>query len=231
MIERYCAEEVIEACQDYLREEDRCALGLPVTCHKGRLAGKGSKGRKTFIDKEYTQVEEAHSCVLQYLTMMEPFIEKHNALIRAENPWRSEQWIVREQKHLFGKWLREQDILEGEIAMEQTSWRLAVGRSSQVTSWQTYDVNGYTFYTKVKDQKSVPPNSGVRIENVDAFGEVHTHYGLIEDIWELEYGSNIQMTLFRCQWVKQPGGVEVDKFGLTCQPRQCRLQGSHVGAY
>jgi hypothetical protein len=23
MIERYCAEEVIEACQDYLREEDR----------------------------------------------------------------------------------------------------------------------------------------------------------------------------------------------------------------
>ena len=64
MIERYCAEEVIGACQDYLREEDKCALGLPITCHKGRLAGKGSKGRKIFIDKEYTQVEEAHSCVL-----------------------------------------------------------------------------------------------------------------------------------------------------------------------
>ena len=108
---------------------------------------------------------------------------------------------------------------------------MAQGPSSQVTSWQAYDVNGYTFYTKVKDQKSVPPNSGVRIENVDAFGEVHTHYGLIEDIWELDYVSNIQMTLFRCQWVKQPGGVEVEKFGLTCQPRQCRLQGSHVGAY
>jgi len=113
MIERYCAEEVIEACQDYLREEDRRALGLPVTRHKGRLAGKGSKGRKTFINKEYTQVEEAHSCVLQYLTMMEPFIEKHNALIRAENPWRSEQWIVREQKHLFGKWLGEQAYRKG----------------------------------------------------------------------------------------------------------------------
>jgi len=54
MIERYCAEEVIEACQDYLREEDIRALGLLVTHHKGRLARKGSKGRKTFIDKEYT---------------------------------------------------------------------------------------------------------------------------------------------------------------------------------
>ena len=108
MIERYCAEEVIEACQDYLREEDIRALGLLVTHHKGRLARKGSKGRKTFIDKEYTQVEEAHSCVLQYLMVMEPFIEKHIALIRAENPGRSKQWIVQEQKHLVGKWLGEQ---------------------------------------------------------------------------------------------------------------------------
>ena len=108
MIERYFAKEVIEACQDYLREEDRRALGLPVSRHKGRLAGKGSKGRKKFIDKEYTQVKEAHSYVLQYLSMMEPLIEKHIALIRAENPGRSKQWIVQEQKHLVGKWLGEQ---------------------------------------------------------------------------------------------------------------------------
>ena len=114
MIERYCAEEVIEACQDYLWEQDGRALGLSVTHHKGRLEGKGSKGRKTFIDKEYTQVEEAHSCVLQYLSVMEPFIEKHIALVRVKNLGRSEQWIVREHKHLFGKWLGEQDLLEGE---------------------------------------------------------------------------------------------------------------------
>ena len=125
MIERYCAEEVIEACQDYLQEEDKRALGLPVTRHKGRLAGKDSKGRKTFIDKEYTQVEEEHSCVLQYLSVMEPFIEEHIALVRAENPGGSEQWIIREQKHLFGKWLGEQDLPEGE-----TLWRLAQGPSS-----------------------------------------------------------------------------------------------------
>ena len=70
-------------------------------------------------------MEEAHSYVLQYLTVMEPFIEKHIALIRAKNLGRSEQWIVREQKHLFGKWLGEQDLSEGE-----TLWRLAQGPSS-----------------------------------------------------------------------------------------------------
>ena len=42
-----------------------------------------------------------------------------------------------------------------------------------------------------------------------------THYGFIEDIWELYYGPDIQITMFRCQWVKQPGGIEVEKFGLT----------------
>ena len=136
MIERYCVEEVIEACQDYLWEEDKRALGLPITHHKSRLARKGSKGRKIFIGKEYTQVEEAHSCVLQYLMVMDPFIEKHMAVIRVENPGRSEQWVILKQKLLFGKWLGEQDLPEGE-----TLWRLAQGPSSQVTSWQAYDVN------------------------------------------------------------------------------------------
>jgi len=63
MIDRYCAEEVIEACQDYLREEDRRALGLPVTRHKGRLAGKGSKGRKTFIKRNtHKWMKHTHVC-------------------------------------------------------------------------------------------------------------------------------------------------------------------------
>jgi hypothetical protein len=62
---------------------------------------------------------------------------------------------------------------------------------------------------------SVSQNSGGHIENVDAFGEVHTHYGFIEDIWELDYELDIQITLFRYQWVKQPSGIEVKIFGLT----------------
>ena len=29
-----------------------------------------------------------------------------------------------------------------------------------------------------------------------------TFYGYIEEIWELDYGPNFKMPLFRCQWVK-----------------------------
>jgi hypothetical protein len=38
--------------------------------------------------------------------------------------------------------------------------------SSCVTSWQAYEINGYTYYTKEKD-KSVAQNSVTRIEAID----------------------------------------------------------------
>ena len=66
------------------------------------------------------------------------------------------------------------------------------------------------------DSKSVCKNSGVRIDAIDdVTGFKVTYFGFIEDIWELDYGSNMQISVFRCQWMKQPQGVQVDNYGLT----------------
>ena len=93
--------------------------------------------------------------------------------------------------------------------------RLAAGPSSQVTSWQEYDINGYLFYTAAKDKKTVSQNSGVHIEVLDERTDQGiTYYGVIDDIWEVHYGFNIQIPIFRCHWVKHPRGVEVDGYGL-----------------
>jgi hypothetical protein len=59
--------------------------------------------------------------------------------------------------------------------------------SSCVTSWQTYDINGYTYYTKEKDKKSVAQNSSIRIEAIDPQRLKTTYYGYIQDI----YGNSI----------------------------------------
>jgi len=62
----------------------------------------------------------------------------------------------------------------------------------------------------------VSQNSGVRIVTLDErTGENTIYFGVIEDMWELHYGSNIQITVFQCRWVKHPKGVEVDAYGLT----------------
>ena len=99
---------------------------------------------------------------------------------------------------------------------EQMIKRLAAGPSRQVTSWQGYDINGYLFYTAAKDKKTVSQNSGVFIEALDVRTDQSiTYYGVIDDIWEVHYGYNIQIPIFRCHWVKHPRGVEVDGYGLT----------------
>jgi hypothetical protein len=40
-----------------------------------------------------------------------------------------------------------------------------------VKSWQTYDINGFTFYTKTKDCRSRCQNSEVRVDAEDSMGQ------------------------------------------------------------
>jgi hypothetical protein len=87
--------------------------------------------------------------------------------------------------------------------------------SSCVTSWQAYDISGYTYYIKEKDKRSVAQNSGIRIEAFDPLGVKTTYYGYMQDIWELDYDARLQISFFKCEWVKHSNGVSVDNYGLT----------------
>jgi hypothetical protein len=70
---------------------------------------------------------------------------------------------MREHKHELTAWLKDLDLPDGETVEEQTIKILVASPSSQVTSWQGYDINGYLFYTAAKDKKTMSYNSGVRI--------------------------------------------------------------------
>ncbi|XP_040378937.1 uncharacterized protein LOC121054146 [Oryza brachyantha] len=93
--------------------------------------------------------------------------------------------------------------------------RLVCGPSSIVNSWKGYDINGFTLYTSTKDMKSTTQNIGVRVEAIDTNGEKKSYYGTIQEIWELDYGLNIQIPVLCCQWFKDTTGVSVDDYGLT----------------
>jgi hypothetical protein len=58
MIEGYSTEEVVDCCQEYLQVQR--GIGKPDSRHKGRLSGKGTNGRKVFIDEDYKEVSRAH---------------------------------------------------------------------------------------------------------------------------------------------------------------------------
>jgi len=98
---------------------------------------------------------------------------------------------------------------------KQLQW-LARGPSVTILQYQGYDINGNTYYTRKQDQNSTNQNSGVRIDVIiDNDGTKETYYGVIEEIWELDYGP-LKVPLFRCQWVNRAqGGVMVDRYGMT----------------
>jgi hypothetical protein len=102
---------------------------------------------------------------------------------------------MKEHRRVFTTWLIDKEIpIEDMTMMMLASWP-----SSCVTSWQAYDINWYTYYTKEKDKKSVAQNSGIRIKAIDPQGLKTTYYEYIQDIWELDCGLRIRIPIFRCQ--------------------------------
>jgi hypothetical protein len=85
-------------------------------------------------------------------------------------------------------WLKGQNLPVDE---EKMIHALVQGPSWHVTTWQVYDINGFTFYTKAKDKKSHHQNSGVRVDALDSEGNLNTYYGYIDEIWELTYGLSL----------------------------------------
>ncbi|EMS65256.1 hypothetical protein TRIUR3_04074 [Triticum urartu] len=90
------------------------------------------------------------------------------------------------------------------------------GPSLTVLTYKGYEINGNTFYTIAQDQKSTNQNSGVRFDAATESGK-DTYYGYIVDIWELDYGHDFKVPLFKCKWVNLScGGVHVDsQYGIT----------------
>jgi hypothetical protein len=42
-----------------------------------------------------------------------------------------------------------------------------------------------------------------------------TYDRYIQGIWELDYCTILQISVFKCQWVKHPNGVSMDNYGIT----------------
>nr|ABA97043.1 transposon protein, putative, CACTA, En/Spm sub-class [Oryza sativa Japonica Group] len=204
-------EEVIEFCVEFI--EDLRPIGVPESRHEGRLRGKGTLGRKAITTVDNNLFRKAHFTVLQHSSLVAPYIEEHLALVRARNIGKSDAWITRHHIDAFPAWLRQH--LMGNESINQQLAFLARGPSGSIATFQGYEINGYTFYTRAQDMKSTNQNSAVRVDAMGHDGTTATYYGAIEDIWELDYGP-LKVPLFRCQWVRLTGGgVMIDDSGMT----------------
>nr|GEV53031.1 hypothetical protein [Tanacetum cinerariifolium] len=111
--------------------------------------------------------------------------------------------------------IRRKDVTPTNDDFEQLGYRLR-----RVLQYQGYDINRYTFYTKQQDDKSTVQNSEVTLIATTTDSSRMTiakylYYGVVEDIWELDYTSFV-IPLLKCKWVNNTRGVKVDSDGFTC---------------
>jgi hypothetical protein len=122
---------------------------------------------------------------------------------------------MKQHKLHFTAWLKNLNTHVGETLEEKMIYLLTAGPHSLVKSWQAFDINGFTFYSKAKDSRIQCKNGGVKVDVEDSIGQKNAYYGYIEEIWEVNYGMFLQIPLFNCQWVNHPQGIEADEYGFT----------------
>ena len=129
---------------------------------------------------------------------------------------------MKEHNKTFSDWFKD-TIFADENASE-TLRKLAHGPKRNVITWQGYDINKYSFYTKAQDDKSTMQNRGVTLRaESQHFAIVHDdnpcvasipYFGFIDEIWELNY-VKFTVCVFKCKWVDSNTGVRTDDVGFT----------------
>jgi hypothetical protein len=102
----YGTEEVIEFCVDFISDLD--PIGVSESWHEGRLGGKGTLEKKTYIDTGDDSFDKAYYIVLSSSFVVKPYIEVHKEFLRSQNPGKNEAWITRQHMETFGGWLQKE---------------------------------------------------------------------------------------------------------------------------
>jgi hypothetical protein len=171
-------------------------IGVPKSCHEGRLTGKGTIGKKTITPDPHL-FHCAHFHVLQQMSIVFEYLDEHKEVLLRDNPGCNESWLVNEHMGKFIGWLRDQISQSSDTQTSEYLKKLACGPIFTIVTYQWYNINGYTFYTEQQDKKSTYQNSGVRVDSYDVTGQdKNMYYGQIQEIWEFDFHC-FKIPLFR----------------------------------
>ncbi|XP_028208335.1 uncharacterized protein LOC114391537 [Glycine soja] len=219
IVERYVAEEAIEFSSNYITNAQ--PVGVPQNRHQPSSQGRGTRGFDV-VTMNLQRLSQAQLYVLNNTAEVMSYLHSHKNQLSAKNPRMNKMRLLQEHNRTFVNWFKQ--CIFADATASETLRLLALGPNLNVPTWQGYDINGYAFYTKSQDERSTMQNSGVSVEGEAAhFSSVSdnnpinasmSYYGVIEDIWELDYGQ-FRVPVFSCRWVHANTGVRKDKTGFT----------------
>ncbi|XP_021714663.1 uncharacterized protein LOC110682635 [Chenopodium quinoa] len=223
MIQGIVAEEIGNFVAEYVAVAE--PIGLPTSRHEGRLDGHGTLGQKR-ISPTHDQFLQDHLFVLHHVAEVHPYLEEHMDSLRAEFPSKGERALMQLHNKMFVMWFHDRVMRQLDESVSDTIKWLAYGPKEDVYSFEGYDINGYTFWTEHRDQKSSSTqNSGVTLvassrefasaRDTSPVDAQLSYYGRIQEIWELDY-REFKVGLFKCKWVDNiRRNVKHDDFTLV----------------
>jgi hypothetical protein len=104
MVQGYCTEEAVEWALNYVDSTN--SIGVPKSCHEGRLTSKGTIGKKT-ITPDPDLFRCTHFHMLQQMSIVFEYLDEHKEMLLRDNPSQNELWLANEHMRKFIAWLRE----------------------------------------------------------------------------------------------------------------------------
>ncbi|KAK2450060.1 zinc finger protein [Trifolium repens] len=143
-------------------------------------------------------LKSAHVHVLINYTEVQPYLE----LFLTSEGITPEQSSAKIHDY-FPQWFAQHMYLQVPTPTVQHLMNLSVGPKSNVKQFHTYFVNGYKFHTQSWTEGKETKNSGVCVKSVTENGEGDDFYGVIKNIFEVEYiylDNKNTVVLFYCSW-------------------------------
>lgn len=110
--------------------------------------------------------------------------------------------IENRQREQFGSWLRQRVINlrnQGASLVSDCLYALAIGPHKRVHRFSGCIAGGVRFLTKEREEGRKSQNSGVCTEGQHK-GQNITYYGILKNIYVLNYPNDRHVALFECEW-------------------------------
>ncbi|XP_060966197.1 uncharacterized protein LOC133034808 [Cannabis sativa] len=228
MVECYISEEAVEFCSEYMAGVEAIGISKPRTDPDD--VDRGLRGKGTMVTVSKLELDQAQLVVMNNNAEVQPYITDHMELLQSmvpRNQKNKQKWVADQHRQTFIGWLRNTIISklnEPNHGVSDVLSRIALGPTFAVAKHEAYIVRGKRFHTKSRDDAREVQNSGIRIvaetmhfasaKDRNPILGTMTYYGVIEEIWELNYFA-FRIPLFKCSWVDINVGVKTDELGFT----------------
>jgi hypothetical protein len=180
MVQGSHTEEAVKWALNYTDPSN--LIGVPKSRHEGRLTGKGTI-RKKAIAPDPNLFHCTHFHVLQQMSIVSEYLDEHKEVLLRDNHGCNKSWLANKHIRKFTGWLLDRISQSSDTQTSEYLKKLARGPIFTVVTYQVYDINGYMFYTKQQDKKSIYQNSGVRGDTHVVTGQdKNRYYGQIQEV-------------------------------------------------